>query len=62
MFGLGGILNRWRWSATGDEWYDDDVLDLMDDHREETGCPDVPIDWFDEYPDEYYCSWCGEEL
>lgn len=58
MFGLGGLLNRWGWDEY-DGWFDEAVGDLLVEHHEMDGCPAPSADWFDEYPDDYYCSYCG---
>jgi len=63
MFGFGGWLNRLGWELDGEGWIDyGDVDEAMEDHREDTGCPGDEVDWFDEYPDSYYCHHCGVEL
>lgn len=62
MFGFGGWLNRLGWDETGDGWDDEGVGELMDDHIEYDGCPGGEADWFDEYPDQYWCHYCGAEL
>lgn len=61
MFGIGGFLNRLGWDEV-DVWYDDFADDLMEIHQDEAGCNGGAIDHFSEYPDIYYCAWCGAEL
>lgn len=62
MFGFGGWLNRVGWQLSGPGWYDDVADELMEDHYYEIGCTGYGVDWFDEYPECYFCSWCGDLL
>lgn len=61
LLGLGGWLNRLGWDEL-DGWNDPEVGELLEDHHEDTGCQAPEADWFSEYPEDYWCHYCGALL